>query len=231
MYWTPKHLQYYREFLKDQVEELYIQKHEKDNQDYWYEIPAILKDIGEFGRLLRMVSLSLRRRILLNKATTGMSRRDLERNFGVTRPRMNRFIHQTSKYERYDLSLISSLAILCRVPITWFLHEKITKEIWELEHFRYQTDRVFFQDDLVKCLSSNNGHEVRGIIYENEGLEYYLRVEKDSEGFILEIFNIELSGAHLHHIAKILEPFNCKHDYASTVIQHQVNPIFISGKR
>lgn len=222
-YWTPKHLEYLKAFREKGNEESYYLSHESDGQEYWYEIPELLKEMQSFSDLLQKVSLPFRRRILLNIAATDMSRRVLERNYGITRPRVQNFIN--NKYEKYEIELISSLAILCRVPISWLISEEISEQ-WEVEHFRYQRAVSNGADVLSELLNSSLEHTVKGIYLRDKGIELFIRIEKVNRECSLEVFNDHLNGIQMKYIDEILHPVTYKMKYFQTVVRSQVNPVF-----
>jgi len=230
----PVHWQYFEEFINSKRgksdEEEYVRKHEKnEGPDYWFEIYKLQRDIVAFGRILKDISLSLRRRLLLNVANTNFSRDKIARSYGLTKPRVLAFIENRQRLNSFRVETVGALAILCRVPLSW-LENEVVDDCWENEFIRYTVRKKFTQTNLITYLEDRRMHDVKGIILEHQGFTYYLRVEYDRDTFLVEILNTRLHGRQIMELLELLnERFQCRLGFAKTVIQTQVNPVICYG--
>lgn len=227
--WIKQHRNYLNSFLQNRDEVKYIQNHENDKQDYWFEIIELQNNMFEYSNLLSSVSISLRRRLLLNIAATGLSRAKLVHLCGISNPRVLAYIRNESRLSNYSVELVSSLAIICRVPLLWLENEKIDNR-WTTEHFHYVSLHKWSWDELIVYLNEKVlKHTVRGVIVEDKDGLHYLRIEKNKTNVIVELFNRSYTGSCLLTYSSVFKDNGFNTGNAHTVISSQVNLIFYKG--
>lgn len=216
-------------YLYQLIEDEYVLNHENDGEKFWYEIPQIKKEYDDFRRYLRRLSVSTRRKALLNMASTGMTWEDIKNCFGINAPQLNNFIKNEAK-RGYDYRLLANLALLCRVPLSWLMNEEPDDE-WDIGYIALIPDRVNTINELISLLQGqrNEYHVVRCAVLNDLQFSLKLRVETQPEGFIVELLNPEISGREFKLLRQILEQFNCKYGYMETVIPGRVNATFYTG--
>ncbi|MCU6796816.1 hypothetical protein OB236_32295 [Paenibacillus sp. WQ 127069] len=229
-YWKPKHMKYYKEFCEDriseevntriQAEEAYINKHKKDGQDYWHEIPQLKQNMLDYSKHIFSISLKLRKLTLFNQSATNMTWEEILGCVNENPNKLSWFIHHRSKRDEYNLKLVSFMALLARVPLRLLLYQDVRSE-WSISHFEHLTNIYMKETDFINLLEnslSHKEHQVKGVILESSRFTFFLRIEFNSGGFIVEM--LEFNWSMFYDLQRILKPFNFHMGFIPTVTQH-----------
>lgn len=217
-----------------------LKHHDFDKRDSkprpFIEVPFLRKkSMDLFSKFLKILTLPTRRRVLLDKQSTGYTQHELTTMYkynehsGMGSARIGKFIRNEQK--TFDPRFIADMAILCRVPKSWLTQER-TDDEWETEYFK-DTQSLCevssFIDMLQKALKETTERRVAGLILQlNVTRRLFLRIQTENRGLLVEIFNTDTTVNDLFELSAILKPFNCAIFRMPSVVSSQIIYLFLS---